>query len=197
MTAIAKRDAPGLPALADQIRYEHEACEDDARSSLEHAIRAGELLIEAKERCDHGEWLPWLDEIEVPQKTANNYMRLAANQPALANLGVGSITKALAALAKPKPEPPPVPAEIVHTAKAADPRMPTLEAEVLYDPKEGGVVEEENYTPSPADPGDIQSVINVMELLLSSLELYSGMDDMAETLRGWIARLEMEMENEH
>lgn len=73
----------------------------------------------------------------------------------------------------------------------------TVVAEVLYDPKDGGSAEDEDYTPSPADPGDIQSVINVMELLLSSLELYSGMDDMAETLRGWIARLELEMENEH
>jgi hypothetical protein len=39
---------PSLPDLADAFRQEHQACKAAARSALTHAIKAGELLLKAK-----------------------------------------------------------------------------------------------------------------------------------------------------
>jgi hypothetical protein len=48
------------------------------RSALGHAIAAGELLIEAKAKVRHGQWLKWLAaNCEVPKRTAAHYMALA------------------------------------------------------------------------------------------------------------------------
>jgi hypothetical protein len=70
-----------LPILAVEIRREHEAAEAASKSSVEHAIAAGSLLIEAKEQVKHGEWLPWLAaNCSVPDRTARLYMRLARNR---------------------------------------------------------------------------------------------------------------------
>lgn len=46
-----------LPALAKQINTEHEATEKHAKSAIDHALRAGELLIQAKGEVEHGRWL--------------------------------------------------------------------------------------------------------------------------------------------
>jgi hypothetical protein len=54
------------------------------KQSLEHAIMAGELLIEAKEQVKHGEWLPWLrDHCTISERTAQLYMRCAKNRAEL------------------------------------------------------------------------------------------------------------------
>jgi ParB family chromosome partitioning protein len=69
-----------LPALADAIRMEVYAAEEDWRAAVAHAVRAGELLIEAKATVAHGEWLLWLEaNFSMTRQTAANYMRLAAN----------------------------------------------------------------------------------------------------------------------
>jgi hypothetical protein len=44
-----------LGKLAEQINAEHQACEAALRSGLRHAVRAGELLTEAKGQVKHGE----------------------------------------------------------------------------------------------------------------------------------------------
>lgn len=92
---------PTLDALAVEIREETAAADQDWRSALGHAIRAGELLLEAKERVGHGHWLPWL-EANFPDsdRTARLYMRLAANRHVVAKMG--SIREALAVLNPPK-----------------------------------------------------------------------------------------------
>ena len=54
------------------------------RRGVEHAIRAGELLIEAKAQLKHGEWLPWLENnCTMSERTAQLYMRLAQRRPEL------------------------------------------------------------------------------------------------------------------
>jgi hypothetical protein len=79
--------------------------------SLQHAIAAGELLIEAKAQLKHGEWLPWLrDKCRIPERTARMHMRLAANRALIeAQIGDGvadlSIRGAIALLATPKKSP--------------------------------------------------------------------------------------------
>lgn len=73
-----------LPALAERFRHEHAACEAAGRQTIEHAIAAGNILIEAKSVVGHGNWLPWLrDNCHVSERTAQQYMRVARNQDQL------------------------------------------------------------------------------------------------------------------
>jgi hypothetical protein len=70
---------PNLAQLAEQINAEHQQVETALRAGLEHAKRAGELLLEAKQQCHHGEWLPWLGaNVEFSERTAQAYMRVAS-----------------------------------------------------------------------------------------------------------------------
>src|SRR5271163_1747169 len=63
-----------LPELAARIRAEHAAVGD----AMKHAIVAGELLIEAKEKVARGDWLMWLkDNCRLSERTAQTYMRIA------------------------------------------------------------------------------------------------------------------------
>ena len=68
-------------------------------------IGIGQRLMEAKALLPHGSWLPWLeDRVELSERTARNFMRLArewTNRQALADLGAA---KALTLLALPPEE---------------------------------------------------------------------------------------------
>jgi hypothetical protein len=79
--------AAGLAHIASELRTEVAAVERSWRDVVGHAIRAGELLLEAKAAVGHGEWLPWL-EANFPgsERTARNYMRLATNRQHVADL---------------------------------------------------------------------------------------------------------------
>jgi hypothetical protein len=73
-----------LPHLAARIRAEHEATSAALKTSVEHAMAAGELLLEAKELVKHGQWLPWLAEhCAISDRTAQLYMRCAKNRSAI------------------------------------------------------------------------------------------------------------------
>jgi hypothetical protein len=70
-----------LPDLAARIKAEHEAVALALNESVRHAMAAGELLIEAKARLQHGAWLPWLrDHCTISERTAQLYMRVAKNR---------------------------------------------------------------------------------------------------------------------
>src|SRR5262245_1763877 len=93
--------ARDLPTIAIEIRREVDAAGSSWRDAVGHALAAGELLIEAKGRVKHGEWLPWL-EANFPGSTrsAQGYMRLAENAEdaqRVAHLGVKGALKELAA----------------------------------------------------------------------------------------------------
>lgn len=78
----SKKVESTLEHLAAQINKEHNASVKAASSTVEHARRAGELLIEAKDRVEHGQWLPWLkDNFPFTTVTAQNYMRIAREWP--------------------------------------------------------------------------------------------------------------------
>jgi hypothetical protein len=67
-----------LEDLATQINREHEQIEEASLTTLEHARKAGELLLEAKRRLKHAKWLPWLkDNCKVTPRTEQRYMRVA------------------------------------------------------------------------------------------------------------------------
>ena len=47
------------------------------REAYVAAIAAGELLNEAKNRMNHGDWLPWLEKTGIAPRTAQRWMLLA------------------------------------------------------------------------------------------------------------------------
>jgi hypothetical protein len=75
MTNVVIRD------LASQIRSEHLAVKEAVRNSFEHAIKCGDLLLEAKAKVAHGKWLPWLEsECGINERTAQRHMRVARHR---------------------------------------------------------------------------------------------------------------------
>jgi hypothetical protein len=63
--------------LADRIDAEHAAAVGALASWLDHAIKAGELLIEAKAKVAHGQWTDWVrDHCTVGVRMAQIYMQL-------------------------------------------------------------------------------------------------------------------------
>lgn len=81
LAEIASRRLEERPALlatlAEQIRVE-------LRAGIEHAVRAGALLIDAKAVVEHGQWLPWLrDNFGLSERSAQSYMRLSRDLAAM------------------------------------------------------------------------------------------------------------------
>lgn len=92
-----------LPQLAEAINAEHEHVTAAFKTGLEHARKAGELLVQAKGQVEHGQWLPWLEKnCNVTPRMAQNYMRVAENWAELAkyetvsHLGLRDALKMLA-----------------------------------------------------------------------------------------------------
>jgi len=66
-----------LVELAERINKEHRQVETAVGRALGHARRAGKLLVEAKGKVRHGEWLPWLEaNFEGTERVAQMYMRV-------------------------------------------------------------------------------------------------------------------------
>jgi hypothetical protein len=89
--------------IAEEIRREVDAAEADFQSAVQHAIRAGELLIEAKAAVGHGNFGPWLKaNFPGSRRTAERYMSFFQNRHAVAHLR--TVADAAEALTKPKPK---------------------------------------------------------------------------------------------
>ncbi len=94
-----------LGTLAEEINAEHRAFVGTLRKTVEHGIRAGELLAAAKAECSHGTWLPWLEEnFEGAPRTAQEYMRLHTHRDEIrskyadsAHLSIGGALQEIAA----------------------------------------------------------------------------------------------------
>lgn len=69
-----------------------------------NALEIGNDLIEAKEACRHGEWIPFLKEIGFSASSAANYMRVAKEVSADSKLATLPYTKILAVLGAPPEE---------------------------------------------------------------------------------------------
>ena len=94
MASIVKTDT-GLTDLATAINAEHEQARQALLRGCEHAVKAGELLLEAKAKVKRGQWLPWLAvNCDVAERTAQLYMRLARNRDQLEadNADLGTVT---------------------------------------------------------------------------------------------------------
>jgi hypothetical protein len=93
-----------LASLASRINAEHAASEAALQQGLIRGKTAGELLIQAKERVPHGQWLQWLGaNVKFTRRTATRYMQLAAKWDIVSHSD--SMTEALAILAEPDSEP--------------------------------------------------------------------------------------------
>lgn len=99
-------DQMTLPFLANKANELHRLHEESQKKTIEYGIKAGEVLIAAKKKVRHGEWMNWVESnCEFSHKTANVYMWLATNSQRARNLGVQTIRKAIEVLAEPRTEP--------------------------------------------------------------------------------------------
>ena len=74
------------------------------RSMVNNALEIGLDLIDMKDACQHGEWMPWLKEIGLSASTAANYMRIAREVSGDSKVAQLPYTKILALMAAPKEE---------------------------------------------------------------------------------------------
>ena len=66
-----------LDDLARKIDVHHEGARVALKHGLDHILKAGQYLIEAKKAVGHGNWLPWLEtHTGVSPRMAQNYMRI-------------------------------------------------------------------------------------------------------------------------
>ncbi len=73
-----------LADLAVDINAEHAACERAMHQGLDHALRCGDLLRQAKRAVTHGQWQKWLeDNFDGTPRLARHYMRVACDYPKL------------------------------------------------------------------------------------------------------------------
>lgn len=66
-----------LTVSAEQVRVLVQQSEALAQESIDVGIEAGQLLVQAKLECKHGEWLPFLARARVPERKAQRLMQLA------------------------------------------------------------------------------------------------------------------------
>jgi hypothetical protein len=78
-TNFRRDTAPSLDDLAQRIKTEHQEIMGAKRNIVERAMKAGDLLIQAKAKAGHGNWLNWLKTncVGISERTANVYMKLA------------------------------------------------------------------------------------------------------------------------
>jgi hypothetical protein len=88
-----------LSELADEVRSEHDASRAAQAAALEHAIRAGHALLEARALIDPGTWTSWLiNQCHISRKCATNYQRLAFYEDDVRATAASTITGALRAI---------------------------------------------------------------------------------------------------
>ena len=95
-----------LSKLADEINDAHGKVAAAFSDAVEHAVRAGTFLAEAKQKVAHGGWLPWLKEnFAFSERTAQGYMRVARELPKLKAQRVADLSfrQTIALLQQPKP----------------------------------------------------------------------------------------------
>jgi len=88
-----------LAVLGAEIVEAHEATKEAVMTSVERAKDAGIKLLEAKSLVGHGKWMRWLKSIELPDRTARDYMRIANLPPdklaTVANLSLHAALEAV------------------------------------------------------------------------------------------------------
>jgi hypothetical protein len=81
-----------------EILFLHDEIQETVRTSLDKAIRIGQLLTQQKAELGHGEWGLWFDDNlagTFSRATANNYMKLYEERDRLKILNVRNIAAGL------------------------------------------------------------------------------------------------------
>ncbi len=95
MSEVAITNEKQMAVLRDKIREAHGTFISSMKDTLEAGITAGQLLIEAKETLEHGEFLKWIqDTLPFTERTAQKYMRIARNQDKLKEKGARLLSEA-------------------------------------------------------------------------------------------------------
>jgi len=118
MNALTVTATSALTVTATNIRVEHEAAQHCASEAVAHAIRCGELLIEAKAALPHGAFGAWLAaNVDFSDRTARGYMQLAgldaANRQRVADMSLRDAMIAIADKREPEGIMPTMPREEV------------------------------------------------------------------------------------
>jgi hypothetical protein len=91
-----------LTDLAARINGAHHLAMHHAGEAIVQAIACGQMLLEAKSKAGHGQWLPWLRQnVTFGERSAQGYMRLAERAPKLSEAPT-TIRDALKELATPR-----------------------------------------------------------------------------------------------
>jgi hypothetical protein len=81
---LPRRWSEELEELGRLAEGEHQLTNRSARQTLDHAIRCGEYLAEAKAKVAHGQWLHWIrDHLSYGPRKCQKYMFLAQNREEL------------------------------------------------------------------------------------------------------------------
>jgi hypothetical protein len=95
------RPNSSLTDLAARINKAHHLAMHHAGAAIAQAIACGQMLLEAKSKAGHGQWLPWLRQnVTFGERSAQGYMRLAERAPELSE--GSTIRDALKELATPR-----------------------------------------------------------------------------------------------
>lgn len=118
------------PESLKQIKDEHKAAQTHATRAVEHAIRCGQLLLEAKALLGHGNLSRYIEQrCRIPYSTAARYMRAARLN--LSGVEISSLSSVFGP-ARPKAKRVQPPAGSAMTAAPVSPvtsdRAATLEA---------------------------------------------------------------------
>src|SRR5215207_6415924 len=66
-----------LSDLAERVRAAEAAMNAASQEMADRALEVGPLLIEAKDECRHGEWLPFLEGAGIHERQARRLMQLS------------------------------------------------------------------------------------------------------------------------
>jgi hypothetical protein len=71
-----------LADLAARINEAHHLAMHHAGAAIAQAIACGQMLLEARSKAGHGQWLPWLRQnVTFGERSAQGYMRIAERAP--------------------------------------------------------------------------------------------------------------------
>lgn len=76
-----------IVTAGEELNRLHAGIESKMRSTVQDAIRAGEILAQVKERLPHGDFLPWIKlNCRFSERTAYNYMGLHGHSSKIATV---------------------------------------------------------------------------------------------------------------
>jgi hypothetical protein len=106
LPAPAGQVGTSLGDLAKAIREAHASVVNALNGAVEHAIRCGNIIADAKQQAGHGRWGEFLRACEINERTARRYVQLAdlaQNGRATTDLTGLTIEGAIKKLSPPRP----------------------------------------------------------------------------------------------